>query len=390
MSFVSIIIPVFNQLHYTRQCLESVWSTTAGHDLEVIVFDNGSTDGTLEYLRSAQASQPALVVQHSDKNLGYSPANNQAAEIARGDRLVLLNNDTITTPGWLSALLAPLEHAAVGIVGARLIYPGREIINHAGYVYSSRLNSFYLLYEGVRRDFPAAQKTRQFQAVLGACVALRRADFNAVGGLSDFGLEDVDLCLKLRNRGLMVQYHPAATLYHYGQMTIRNSPTGSIPVHSSREFQEHWPPSRLESDDLRYYQEDGVVPHYTSSGRIVAVSGEPQFQSLLGAISQRTLSPEYLTPGNCRVIVEGCFGNPLVLMELLQILVECRAAEGAALFCMHWHMYMPSLPEPLLYGAKLLEKLGHHEQARDLAARGLGMGYLSDEERNEFRSIGRF
>jgi glycosyltransferase involved in cell wall biosynthesis len=129
---VSIVIPVFNRLDMTRPCIEAVHRETAPGTFEIIVVDNASSDGTREFLEAEQAAGRLRTIRN-EQNLGFSKACNQGIRAARGGFILLLNNDTVPLPGWLDVMLDELiVHSHVGAVGSCLLYPGGELIQHAG------------------------------------------------------------------------------------------------------------------------------------------------------------------------------------------------------------------------------------------------------------------
>src|SRR4051794_32470954 len=130
---VSIVIPTFNNLDLTVGCLDAIRRTTTETEREVIVVDNGSNDGTREWL----ARQPDVQAILNEENRGFAKACNQGADAARGEAVLFLNNDTIPHDGWLEALVAPLADPQVGVVGAKLLYADGTI-QHAGVVVGER------------------------------------------------------------------------------------------------------------------------------------------------------------------------------------------------------------------------------------------------------------
>jgi GT2 family glycosyltransferase len=112
----SVVIVTFNSLVFTKLCLESVLSNT-DPGYELIVVDNRSTDGTVEYLRELAREHSHVTVVFNESNRGFAPANNQGLARATGRVLVLLNNDTIVPPGWLAGLSRTLDDPAIGLAG---------------------------------------------------------------------------------------------------------------------------------------------------------------------------------------------------------------------------------------------------------------------------------
>jgi tetratricopeptide (TPR) repeat protein len=142
-------------------------------------------------------------------------------------------------------------------VGPKLLYPLTKTINHAGYVFNAQLETFYPIYHEFDAEFHGVTKEREFQALLGACLVVKRSAFFAAGMFSDYGLEDIDLCLKVRQQGLKVVYNPLSTVLHFGSLTLRESPPGTLPQTTTHGFNARWPLGSLESDDERFYREDG-------------------------------------------------------------------------------------------------------------------------------------
>lgn len=215
---VSIVVPVFNKCDYTKQCIQSLYENASYPHFEVIVVDNHSTDETPEFLVWAQGEYGIRVIRNN-RNLGFAKACNQGADAARGALLLFLNNDTIARPEWLEALVDVLtREPRVGIVGAKLLYPDGTI-QHAGMVIADApapLSPGHV-HRGRPQDFPPANIQRDFQAVTGACMLVRRNIFEEVGGFDEAYVndcEDVDLCFKVRQKGWRVVYTPKSVLVH--------------------------------------------------------------------------------------------------------------------------------------------------------------------------------
>lgn len=218
---VSIIIPVFNRLEDTRRCLHCVLDTGKKWSYEVVVIDNNSSDGSRAFLERFQRRHrdTRISIIRNDDNLGFAKACNQGAERAKGRFLIFLNNDTIPLPGWIEGLLTVLDsHEKNGIAGAKLLYPNGTI-QHAGIAIADSpapITPLHVWRERPR-DFPPVQKQREFQAVTGACLAIRKALFHEVGGFDERFMndcEDVDLCFRVREKGFRVVYAPASEVIH--------------------------------------------------------------------------------------------------------------------------------------------------------------------------------
>jgi GT2 family glycosyltransferase len=215
----TIIIPVFNKAALTRNCLRTLRATLEGAgEGEIIVVDNGSSDDTPAML----AEFPWARVIRNEQNLGFAAANNQGAREARGEFLVLLNNDTEAKPGWLNAMLQTAREPGVGAVGARLLFPN-GMLQHAGVaimplsIGAHGFVPYHDLYESPGNS-PYAQKRHDYQVVTGACMVTPRELYLELGGLDEAfwnGYEDVDYCLKLHARGLRVVYDGRAVLTHF-------------------------------------------------------------------------------------------------------------------------------------------------------------------------------
>ncbi len=215
----SIVIPVLNKVELTKQCLVALADVTQGVDYEVIIVDNGSSDGTHEFLGNLGGD--VQVIRNPD-NFGFAKACNQGAQAASGQYLVFLNNDTIPMKGWLNALVQEVEaHQDVGVVGSKLLYADGTV-QHAGVVFSRAWLTPYHHHRGVAADLPFVNRRHEFQSVTAACMLVRRDLFSEVGGFDEAyrnGFEDVDLCLKIKQQGWRVIYQPSSVLYHLESQT---------------------------------------------------------------------------------------------------------------------------------------------------------------------------
>lgn len=214
---VSIVIPTRDQPTLLGNCLKSIFERTTYRDFEVILVDNCTTD------RAARAlfSQYKTTVVPFREPFNYSRANNLGAAQARGEYIVLLNNDTeVRTPEWLEDLLFYAEDPDVGAVSPLLLYPD-DTVQHAGVVLGMRGTADHIM-----RGFPADSDgyfgslscAREASATTAAAMMLRRELFLETGGFrEEFRTiyQDVDLCLRLRTQGKRILYTPRAVLYHH-------------------------------------------------------------------------------------------------------------------------------------------------------------------------------
>jgi O-antigen biosynthesis protein len=215
---VSAIIPTRDRVDLLARAVEGIERSTDYRNVEILIVDNGSSEPeTLEYLRAT----PHRVVR-DDGPFNFSRLNNRAAGEARGELLLLLNNDTEPLRAdWLRRMVEHAVRPEVGIVGAKLLYPGGKV-QHAGVVLGIGGVAGHAHKhapgnaEGYRH---AADLIRNCSAVTGACMLVRRDVFDALGGLNETNLavafNDVDFCIRARERGFLVVWTPEALLTHY-------------------------------------------------------------------------------------------------------------------------------------------------------------------------------
>ena len=227
---VSAIVVTFGGLPLTRRCLDSLLKAETWPNLEVLVVDNASPDGTPEYLRSL--SDPRVRVFLQDRNLGFPAANNVALAEAQGDVILFLNNDTIVPPGMIGRLVRPLmRDRKVGLVCATTNFCGNE----------ARVEPDYEDMSGMPR-FAAARARRHAGKLLDLtvaalyCAAARREVVAEVGQLDEaFGIgmfEDDDFSLRMRQAGYRVVCAEDAYVHHVGQ--------GSFQTLSRQEYDALW------------------------------------------------------------------------------------------------------------------------------------------------------
>ena len=279
---VSIVIPVFNQWSYTEKCLKALRANTKDVPIEVIVVNNASTDETSRKLTLLASEWSELRLITLSTNTGFSPACNVGAEASRAPFILFLNNDTEVHAGWLPPLLAELKDPHVGIVAPKLVNPGGHTINHVGYVFGA--GAFYGIYFNHPAHHPSVNSKRDYQALLGACIIISRDLFFDVGRFSLEGLEDIDLCLKVRRRGLVCRYLPESVVTHIGSVTLANSAPGTFPITDAANFGQRWTTEDVRWDDYEWYILDEEWPApLPSEGRTELQQAERSIDALLAA-----------------------------------------------------------------------------------------------------------
>ena len=210
---VSIIVPVFNDYRVTVNCLRSVLQHSVGVAYEVIVADDCSTDLTESLADRIRGVQ----VRRSSQNLRFLRNCNQAAKGARGQYLLFLNNDTAVSPGWLDALLAPLDDERVAVVGPKLLFADGSLQEAGGILW--RDASAWNFGRGDDPQKPAYNYRREVDYVSGACLMIRHSLWQQLGGFDEryapAYYEDADLCFAVRQLGFRVVYVPEAVVQHF-------------------------------------------------------------------------------------------------------------------------------------------------------------------------------
>ena len=234
---VTIAVLNRNGRHHLKRLIPAL-ERTSYEPLELIVVDNGSTDGSVEHLRGVRTRFPLRVIENA-ANLSFSAANNQAVDASDGELVLLLNNDVEpATPDWLGHMVETLTERDAVAVGARLIYPRRSRLDNQGdltfpdLTLQHRGAHFVADPDGIPRArhlgagedpvSPEATAVREVPAVTAACMLIRRAALEAVGSLDEgyrYGTEDADLCLRLREGGGRILYDGRAALYHHEYAT---------------------------------------------------------------------------------------------------------------------------------------------------------------------------
>ena len=211
---VSIVIPVFNQFHFTQACLASLQQHQGAERFEVIVVDDCSTDATPE----AVSQLPGVIYLRNEINSGFIASCNCGAEKARGKYLVFLNNDTLVRAGWLKALFDTFaEEPGAGIVGAKLVYPDGRLQEAGGIIWQDASGWNYGKFDDPKK--PEYNYLREVDYCSAAALMIPKALFENVRGFDSRYApgyyEDTDLAFKVRQSGYKVLYQPLSEVIHY-------------------------------------------------------------------------------------------------------------------------------------------------------------------------------
>ena len=240
---VSVVIPVYNQIHYTYACLVSILENTPDVSYEIIIADDVSTDATRELSRYAEN----VVICRNETNQGFLRNCNNAAKKARGKYIMFLNNDTQVTPGWLSSLVDLIgSDPSIGMVGSKLVYPDGRLQEAGGIIWSDGSGWNY-----GRLDDPNKAEynyVKDVDYISGAAILLSRKLWNQIGGFDDrFApayCEDSDLAFEVRKAGLRVVYQPLSKVIHFEGVSNGTDVNGTglkrYQVENSRKLKEKW------------------------------------------------------------------------------------------------------------------------------------------------------
>ncbi len=220
---VSVIIPNKDHLDDLTRCLESMENVNNYHNVEYIVVENNSVlEDTFEgYKELEKKYGDKFKLVRWDGMFNYSAINNFGARYAKGEYILLLNNDTsVIEPDSLRCMLAQCQRAEVGIVGAKLLYDD-DTVQHAGVIIGYQGvagHAFTGIGDDVYGYFARAVLSQELSAVTAACLLTKRSVFDEVGGLDEsfeVAFNDIDYCMKVRAAGYKIIYDPHAKLHHY-------------------------------------------------------------------------------------------------------------------------------------------------------------------------------
>ena len=264
---ISIVIPNKDHAADLKRCITSILEKSTYENYEIVIVENGSeTKEIFEYYTSLKEYDNIRVVTYEkpegQNGFNYSAVNNFGVKQTKGDYILLLNNDTeVITVNWMEELLMYAQREDVGAAGAKLYY-GNKTIQHAGVVLQlgAHRTAGHSHYGQSRENLGYMGRlcyAQNVSAVTGACLLVKKNLFEEVGGLDEsfaISLNDVDFCLKLREKGLLNVFTPFAELYHYESVSRGLDDSGEKAERYNREsahFREKWK-TVLEKGDPYY------------------------------------------------------------------------------------------------------------------------------------------
>ena len=361
---VVVLIPVHNNWATTELCLRSLMMTSVDTPYRLMVVNDGSTDETAERL----AATAGIDVVQLDENVGFLRAVHAGFAAASEPYVVLLNNDTVVTDGWLDALYDTMRHdPTTGVVGAMLLYPDGVLQEAGSLIFSNGRGVNYGKGDDATRAWYASP--REVDYCSGACIIVRHSAWVATGGFDlDFApayYEETDFAFSVRKAGYRVLYQPAARIYHFEGVTYGRdeSPKKKALMDTNRaRLQTKW------ATELAAQWEQGVSHQVGQSwrsarGRILVVdSSVPQTDKDAGSIRMFEIVRILRDLGFAVTFMSmrGTFEEPYV-SQLRQLEVE--VINGRANYGLEIHRLAPVLRAAILSrpdDAKVTENLVRH------------------------------
>lgn len=256
----SIIIPAYNHLDLTIQCLNSIERNSNMKSLEIILINDGSTDGTKEWSKSLERKFNLSVIDHQER-IGFTESCLEGMKQARGDYIILLNNDTLVTPDWLLRLenslfearrryknpnfhlVGPMSNNVPGLQQIKIDMPIDKVDDYGEKYYNLNKN-----------------KIKPVLFLSGFCLMFSRKLYNRVGGFderfSPGGYEDRDFCLRTRLEGFLACISQDTFIYHHGHRTIDEFPKLDRGLANRWKYFEKWKDDKAKKLVAMYYVQD--------------------------------------------------------------------------------------------------------------------------------------
>lgn len=219
---VSIIIVTFNNLNYTRECIQSILDKTAYPNYEIIIVDNKSRDETPTYLKELEKQYSNVTIVLNEENYGFAKGNNLGIKKAKGDYIILLNNDTVVTRGWITGFIKHLEkNHSLGLVGPVTNYAGNEAMINVTYRNIKEMDRFAEIYTLANFN----KLYNGINILIMFCIAMKKELIKEIGYLDEsFGIgmfEDDDFSYRVKKAGYDIACVEDIFIHHYGSASFK-------------------------------------------------------------------------------------------------------------------------------------------------------------------------
>ena len=222
LSKASLVVLTRNAIGYTRMCIDSIFKNT-DKSFELIVLDQASTDGTVDYLEELRRERTNVKIITNERNIGFAAGNNRAAQLASGSIIVFLNNDVIVTPSWLEDLVQPLTRdPELAATGPTSNATGELQLDSYSIGRIRKIPEDIESYAAAKRQLMAG-RIWNFHRLAGFCLAIKKEVFHEVGGFSEqlTFFEDDHLCRRILQKGHKLAIIPSVFIYHFGSSTFK-------------------------------------------------------------------------------------------------------------------------------------------------------------------------
>ncbi len=338
---ISIIIPVYNNLNLTIDCITSLLNyIDYSINYEIIISDDCSNDETNEYF--SQITHKKIKYRRNSKNHGFAYTCNRGAEIAKGDFLLFLNNDCIIYDNILTKFLKTFDkYPNTAIVGAKLLYEDKTI-QHAGVVIFPTFSIDHI-FRHFPENYHGVNKLRKLRIVTGACLMIPKKIFFEIGMFDENfknGFEDVDLCLKAFYKGYNIIYNPEIHLFHLENKTRNVNPTKPSEQKNSKYLFFKW--KEKLTPDYYFLLKEGFDFKFNEAGELYII--KKKYIKIL--------------PNNIDLLKNLISNEPLNFLafkKLIQKLIENNKLDDAFFYCNELLKYEPILEN--FYLLKFISKL---------------------------------